>query len=121
MSKTESLGEWTNRQLTKEEQPGFVQMVPIESVEVTTAGEVYQGKSAGDPSQKVAQVFVLRENAQGKSSRVKVATIPIPENTSEIDPRSHAGRYTAKYHKPPAKGDMVNVRTNAQGFWELVF
>jgi hypothetical protein len=92
---------------------GLKDKARITRIETKKAGEIF--KKTNSPEQQLIEIL---GNVNGWEGRI--GTIPKPA-AKYVSPKSKMAKFIQRYKKPPEVGMTVDVSTNPQGYWALVF
>lgn len=108
------MSEWKIAKERPEDKPGTITQVAISKIEIKTGSEIF-GPSAKNADRKFVHMY-----AQRRGKDVPIGNVALPEDPSEVHPKSNAAKFVGLYEHAPKVGLKVQVKVTADGFWQLV-
>ena len=108
------MSEWKIAEKRPDEEAGWIGKATITDLQVKKGKDIF-GENSENPDDDFMCIMVDRA---GKS--IKVDQIRQFSNMKEVHYKSKAAQFVKAYGSGPKKGMKVNVKTNSDGFWELV-
>jgi hypothetical protein len=91
---------------------GLKDKARITKVSTKKASDIF--KNSKNPDQILLEIYADIGGYQGR-----IGTIPKPPS-KYVSPRSRMAQFLQRYQKPPETGMVVDVITNAKGYWTLL-
>jgi hypothetical protein len=108
------MSEWKLHKPTPDEEPGAIIEVAISSIQKKKAVEIF-----GDVAKNPERDFFVLLAKRGKKE-ISIGNISVPDDLTNVHPKSNAGKFLATYGKAPRAGMKVKVQVDADGFWRLL-
>jgi hypothetical protein len=108
------MSDWKLGKPAPEDEPGYIGKAKISKLETLTGKAIF-GDKAQNADDQFLCIYVHRRDKD-----VKIDQIHLFRDMSNLHPKSKAGQFMHAYGCTPKVGMQVNVKTNGDGFWELV-